>query len=125
MISLEAYKLIHVLGILFVFSAVAGAAVHATAGGDRAANPLYRMLAIVHGVAIVFILVSGFGMLARLGVAHNALTLGWIWVKLAVWAGLGAVLTLPYRKSSWATAIFFTAPFLGLLAATMGIFKPF
>lgn len=125
MISLEVYKLIHVLAILFVFSAIAGVAVHTITGGRREDNPFFRVLAIVHGLAIVFILVSGFGMLARIGVAHNALTLGWIWVKLGVWAVLGALLTLPYRRSAWARPIFFVTPLLGVLAASMAILKPF
>lgn len=122
---LEAYKIIHIGAVLLIFSAIGGIALHAATGGTRQSNQAFRMIAMTHGIAVLLVVVTGFGMLARLGIARDAMSAGWVWVKLIVWIMLGGVLMIPYRRPHLARPIFFIAPLLGLVAAAMAIYKPF
>lgn len=122
MISLELYKLLHLLGMMMVFVALGGVALHAATGASRQANPNRRTLAVLHGVGLVLMLVAGFGMLARLG---GSMSGGWLWTKVAIWLVLGGSTVLPYKSRGLAGAMLGLLPFLGLLAAYMAIYKPF
>lgn len=125
MIPYATYKLIHIIGILLVFVALGGVALHAANGGTKVSNRARRLVAITHGIGLFVILVGGFGLLARIGVMHGAGFPGWIWVKLGVWVLLGAMIALPYRKPAFARPIWFALPVLGAVAAYMAIYKPF
>ena len=125
MISVALYKVIHLFAMALLFVAVGGVALHAANGGTREGSTTRRLVGTVHGIAIVLLLVSGFGMLARLGVAGGGMTSGWVWVKLLVLVALGAMLTLPYRRPAQARMFLLLIPVLGLLAAIMAIYKPF
>lgn len=125
MISHRVYELIHIVGILFLFSALGALALHAAGGGTKESNRTYRVAMIAHGVALFLILLGGFGMLARIGMSHGALSAGWVWVKLIIWGALGAAIVLPYRRPEWARTLFFLAPLLGVVAAAMALYKPF
>lgn len=124
MISLNVYKLVHVLGILLVFAAVGGLSLHALNGGTKVTNAGRRLVGISYGAGLFLILLGGFGMLARLGIAQLVLP-AWIWAKLGVWVAIGGLLAVPYRKPELARAVWLGAVALGLLAAWLGLYKPF
>ena len=63
------YKLMHFLGIFTLLVVVAITCAHVLRGGTKADNPHRRAFGIAHGIAMVLVLVGGFGMLARLGVS--------------------------------------------------------
>ncbi|MFO8173143.1 MAG: hypothetical protein ACQET1_08650 [Gemmatimonadota bacterium] len=119
------YKLIHLFGLFALFVALAGMAAHAAAGHDKKENTGYRSLLILHGAGALIALIGGFGLLARVGMAHGALFPGWVWAKLALWVVLGGLIALPYRNRGLAGAMLFVLPFLGLLGAYLADFKPF
>ncbi len=125
MISHSTYLVIHVLGILLVFVALGGVALHALNGGTKQDNGARKWVAVMHGLGMVFILLGGFGMLARLGIVQGGAFPGWVWAKLVILIVLGAVVMLPYRKPELALPIFLALPFLGALAGFLAIFKPF
>ncbi|MDT8436901.1 MAG: hypothetical protein RRA92_09110 [Gemmatimonadota bacterium] len=124
MISLNVYKLIHILGILLTFASLGGLVVHALSGGTKATNAARRLVTVSYGAGLLLILLGGFGMLARLGLAHTGLP-GWIWAKLAIWAAVGGLLALPYRRPAAGRLIWSGAILLGLTAAWLGLNKPF
>ncbi|HUF28485.1 MAG TPA: hypothetical protein VMM18_16020 [Gemmatimonadaceae bacterium] len=125
MLSYQFYNLVHIVGIVLVMSALGGAAVHAIAGGPGGSRPVRRLLAILHGIGAFLLLLGGFGMLARLGLAHGAGFPGWIWGKLLIWAVIAVALFLPYRRPGLARPLLLALPALGGLAAYMAIYKPF
>jgi SAM-dependent methyltransferase len=96
MLTYGAYKILHILGMLLIFAAAGGVAVHAASGGDKAGNPARRAVAIAHGVGLVLMLVAGFGMLARIG---DSVASGWVLGKVAIWLVMGAATVLPYKVS--------------------------
>jgi hypothetical protein len=127
MISHSVYKVIHLIGLILLMSALGGAAVRAmvaTAGGPGASPATRRLLAILHGVGAFLILLGGFGMLARLGAMHGAFP-GWVWVKIVVWGLLAVALMVPRRRPGLALPLLLALPVLGGLAAYMAIYKPF
>jgi hypothetical protein len=123
MFSHQLYNLVHIVGIVLVVSALAGAAVLAHTRGDHETRPTRRFLAILHGLGAFLVLLGGFGMLARLGIVQGGLP-GWIWVKLGIWVIVAAALMLPYRRPAMARALVLALPVLVGLAAYMALYKP-
>jgi hypothetical protein len=119
------YKLIHLFGLFTLFVALAAMAAHAATGRTKGENPTYRGLLIFHGIGALVALTGGFGLLARTGVEHGQLFPGWVWGKLALWLLVGGLIALPYRNRGLARVLVFILPFLGLLGAYLGDFKPF
>lgn len=122
MIPYGIYKIAHIFGILLLFVALGGVSLHALTGGTREGNPARRLVAICHGTALVLVLVSGFGLLARIGMTGGVP--GWAWAKIAIWAVLGGILVLPYRRPMLARPLLILLPALGALAAYLALYKP-
>lgn len=75
MISYEVYKIIHILCILLTVAALAV--------GYYSAQP--KHIKIISGVTSLLILVSGMGLLARIGVSHGQGFPTWVMVKMMLW----------------------------------------
>jgi hypothetical protein len=118
------YKLIHLLGIFMVLTALAVNSFHVLRGGGRADLPGRRGVSAAHGIGMLLVLIGGFGMMARLGIVHG-MPPGWVLAKLVVWLLLGAALTVPYRARGSARAVLLAVPLLGVLAAYFALYKPF
>jgi hypothetical protein len=124
MFSHPFYNVVHIVGIVLAMSALGATAIHALNGGTRQTNRARALVAALHGVGVLLILVGGFGMLARLGFRHGANFPGWLWVKLAVWVAVAALVVVPYRRPALAKPVYVALPILGGLAAYMAIYKP-
>ena len=59
MLPPEVYKILHILGVAWLFFALGGATLHALNGGDKASNKSRKLVAASHGIALVIILVAG------------------------------------------------------------------
>jgi hypothetical protein len=124
MISYEVYKVLHLLGVVCVFAALGGVAVHAANGGQRQGNTLRRVVSALHGLGLLVILIAGFGLLARLELVAGGLPM-WVYGKLALWLVAGALLVIPYRRPAAARGtLMFGLPLLGAIAAWLAIYKP-
>lgn len=125
MIELSAYKWIHLVGVFFILISF-GALIFRSASG--AELPLFskRKLSIYHGIGMLFSLVGGFGMLARLGVTHGEWPT-WVSLKFVIWLILGlliaAVNRIPSRAATWWWLILLlamSAAYLGLHHNSIG-----
>lgn len=116
------YKVIHIISILCLFTGLVGLWGLAAAGGTVPRK--WRMsMSILHGIGLLGLLVSGFGMLAKLGfMAHLP---HWVYGKLAIWLVLGGTLALARRRASLGTLLLVGWIALGGLAAYLAIYKPF
>lgn len=130
MIPYGVYRLVHFLGIFLLLTALGGAVMRAIlaggtaaaqAGADTAVRRTRRLIAISHGVALLLILLGGFGMLARLDIGFPL----WIAAKLGLWLLLGVALTVTHRMAGSARALWFAIPGIALLAAWLAYVKPF
>jgi uncharacterized membrane protein len=119
------YKLIHLLGIFALLTALAGMAAHAATGQTKEENESYRALLILHGFGALVALTGGFGLLARLDLEAAGFLPGWIWAKLALWLILGGLVAFPYRKQALAQTLLLILPLLALFGAILANYKPF
>lgn len=124
MIPYTAYKVVHLFGMFMLFSILGGVALHAMNGGTKQDNVGRKLVAALHGIALLVILIGGFGMLARLGITHGGLP-AWVIAKLAIWFALPFVGMLPYRRPATAKWVLVMLPVIGGLAAWIAIYKPF
>lgn len=123
MLNYEIYKLFHLFGIIMLFVSVGGVMLYALNGGTKTDNTWRKTAAITHGFGLVFILVAGFGLLARVGISWP--WPGWVFVKLIIWLVLGGVTGLIYKLGRAGTGLWYVVILLGVIAAYMAIFKPF
>ncbi|MCP3963585.1 MAG: hypothetical protein GY719_37595 [bacterium] len=114
------YEVLHIFGILLAFISLGGVTLRAMSG-QRENGPGDRLAVITHGVALLVILVSGFGLIAKLGYGFP----GWIWAKIVIWLLIGGLITLIRRMPQHATVFWFTIPLLGGFAAYLALYKPF
>lgn len=124
MFSREFYEILHIIGIALMFVAIGGVAVHAANGGSKADSATRKLVAIGHGVGAFLVLVGGFGMLARIGMQQGSNFPTWLWIKIAIWAVLSAVVLMPYRKPALARPFFVLLPLLAGVAVYMALYKP-
>jgi hypothetical protein len=125
MLPYSFYKVLHITGIALALSSLGGLAVHALNGGTKAGNEARRLLIAMHGSGVLFVLVGGFGMLARLQFKHGAMFPGWLLTKLAVWTLIAALVAVPYRWPSRARLVLMALPVLAMTAAAMAVYKPY
>ncbi len=90
----EFYKFLHFVG-LFTLITMIGAVIYQTWSHGDATIKARRWLMIFHGIAVTIILVSGFGLMAKLGMMSGWPP--WIWVKLATWTFVIVVPSLVMR----------------------------
>lgn len=118
------YKVLHVLGIALTLVALGGMTVHALNGGLKGENVARRLLIGMHGTGVLFILVGGFGLLARIGFAHGSGFPFWLWVKIGLWTLFAVIAAIPYRKPESGRALLLALPVLAMAAAAMAVYKP-
>jgi hypothetical protein len=123
MLGYEIYKVSHLFGMIMLFVAVGGVMLYALNGGTKADNRLRKTAAITHGIGLIFVLVAGFGLLARVGISWP--WPGWVFVKLIIWLVLGGVTGLIYKLGTAGKGLWYVVILLGAIAASMAIFKPF
>lgn len=107
------YKVLHLAGVMTVFLGL---------GMGMLPEPVYRKKGMLfHGIGLLLILVSGFGMIAKLEYGFP----GWMLVKLVLWLIIGVLPILAKRNVLPLAAAWTTALVLGIAAAYLGIFKSF
>jgi len=122
MISYEIYKFIHLTGLaITVFSL--GALALQMLNQKTAEFKNKKAIAIGHGLGLFMLLLGGFGMLARLGLARDMPT--WVWIKIVIWLLVGAILVPMKRKPQWGSWLWIAVLALVSAAAWVAIFKPF
>ena len=120
MISYSAYKVAHITCFVYLMVSVFSICIlqmNAMYEGQRRKNLLK-----LHGFASAFVLVSGFGLLARLGMTHGLPT--WIYFKLAAWVFFSmspALIKKTISPKPVLGSVLFLFPFMAFLA----IYKPF
>lgn len=123
MTSFEIYRIIHFVGLVATFAAIAGVLVHLLNGGSKDDNKARKLMAISHGVGLLLALLGGFGMLAKMGI-HWPLP-GWVFGKFLIWLALGAFLPMSYKMSARASQLWWVLLALALLGAWLATAKPF
>jgi hypothetical protein len=119
MLSLSFYKVLHLFGIMLMFSAL-GAVIAATVGGEEAPR-LKKLSGMAQGIALVIILVGGFGLLARQGFTGSWPL--WVWLKLTIWVILGGATILVRKAGARAGWLLVLLPVLGAVSAWLALYR--
>ena len=112
MFSPQTYHILHLLGLIFVFIGFGG--LLSSEGAKKAMK--------WHGIGLVISLVSGFGMLAKLGLMSAMPK--WVWIKIALWLVLGFLPVLAKRRVLAAPVVVLIAALIGVGLACLGYLKP-
>lgn len=104
------YKIIHLSGVIILFGAL-GAGVYTASSKNN------KLAGILHGISLVLILVSGFGLVVR--VLANEFT-WWVIAKLIIWLLLGGSYALAKKRLLPENTAFAFILGLGVLAAILG-----
>ena len=116
------YRTLHLIGIFTVILSLGGMCLHVISGGTR--NYAGRKFAAIsHGIGLLVVLVSGFGLLAKLGYLQ-ALP-GWAVAKLVTWLILGGMPALIYRQPRLSRLFWILILAFSGLNAYLAIYKPF
>lgn len=110
--TLQTYHFIHLIGLIFVFIGFGG-----LLSQDGA-----RKAMMWHGIGLVISLVSGFGMLAKMGIMGSMPV--WVWIKIALWLVLGFLPVLAKRRVLSAKGVVLIAAIVGATLGYLGYFKP-
>ena len=114
--DMDTYKLIHLLGLALALATSGGLTLSAQVEG----NPKRGLLTGLHGVAMVLLLVAGFGMVARGGFGMP----GWVLGKVVIWLLLGAYPVLVRKVSGVAAVGWYVLALLTTAAAYLAIHHP-
>jgi hypothetical protein len=120
--SLVAYRVIHILSMMLMFTALGGLLFASRAGAQTGESR--KLAGMTHGIALILILVSGFGALAKLGLSNPAIWPTWLWLKVLIWLVFGGIIVLIRRAPRFATILWWALPLLGGLAAYLALYKP-
>ena len=120
--SSEVYTWIHLIGIILVFSGIMGLLMVRMSEG-KLEGQVKKLIYISHGTGLLLILVSGFGLLARLGLVHDIPK--WVFGKLLIWLVLGGITVYVKRKGYLGWPIFVSLIAIFAIAAYLALFKPF
>jgi hypothetical protein len=116
------YKNVHLLGIFMILVASGGLILHQINGGGQQQSGR-KLAAITHGVGMLLVLFSGFGMLARSGIFWP--WPGWVTGKVIIWIVFGALIAVIGRTSALARPLWWITIVLGGVAAYLALNKPF
>ena len=120
----DLFRFLHLLGIFLLFAALGGVIVRrlvaADAGTDAPKDRASRLAGMTHGLALLLLLVTGFGML---GVLHLGFPV-WAWCKLAIWLIFGGIVVAVRKSAAAARWLWWLLPLLGLAAAWLALTKP-
>jgi hypothetical protein len=119
--SYEFYKVLHLTGIILLFTGLV-TLLTLKVSGQALEGKTKKFAYMTHGLGLLLIFVSGFGLMARLGMIQGFPK--WIYIKLAIWLFFGGILAFIKRnKINWNFYIILICVFM--LAAYVAITKPF
>ena len=120
--SYEAYKIIHLVSIILLFSGLVGILAIRMSGGVLEGK-VKSLVFASHGVGLLVLLISGFGLLARLNLTHAIP--GWVFGKMGIWLILGGSVALVKRKGHIGWPLFISLIGIFTVAAYLAVMKPF
>ena len=116
--SYEFYKILHFAGLILTLTSLTGYIFYFM---QNKTNDKKKFFSVLHGVGLLIILVSGFGLAARLGYMHGLPN--WIYIKLGIWLALGGAATVIKRQVLSPMVTYALVVTLGILAAITAVTK--
>jgi hypothetical protein len=116
MFSYEFYKILHLAGIILVFTSVGGFLTLSST------QPKYnKLVSMLHGIGLLVMLVSGFGIIAKLQIGFP----NWVLVKIVLWLVIASLLVVAKKRIFPPAGAVSMAILIGIIMALLGVAKPF
>lgn len=109
---LAVYHILHIVGLILVF--IGFGALLSSEGAKSSMK--------WHGTGLLISLVSGFGMLAKMGIM-GAMPV-WVYIKLGLWLVLGGLPILAKRRVVKPVVVVVVAAMIGACMGYLGYMKP-
>ena len=123
MLRYEIYTIIHIIGAFAVFLGIGGAIVRGAYekrdGQDH--KPFKKLSGITHGIGLMALLISGFGLISVLGSGFQI----WMGLKMLIWLALGLIVAPIRRMPKFGNLFWTVVLLLGALAVFLAKHKPF
>jgi hypothetical protein len=120
--SYEFYKITHLLGIFLLTSGLMGVYFTVCTGAPLQGKVKTTSFAL-HGLGLLIMLVSGFGLLAKMGLARDMPT--WVYYKLGLWAFFALAISVLKRKGHLGMPLYLLLLAGYFCSAYIGVMKPF
>lgn len=118
----EFYKTLHLFSLILTFGALFSLlAINFFAEDSKKA--ITKKLSMAHGIGLLLVVISGFGLTARLG--YFSELPGWIYVKLVLWLTVGGIIAVINRKKIGYFTLFFILVLLPVIGSLLAVNKPF
>jgi len=117
--SIQFYKVLHVLGALVLFMSLGAAFLRSALAKDS--DAFKKEISMGHGIGLAILLIAGFGALAKLGAGFPV----WVMVKMILWLVFGGILVVIKRNPALAKTLWYVQIVLGALAVYLAVYKPF
>lgn len=114
----EFYKILHFIGLLLTFTSLAGYIFYRM---QTPSDEKRKLFAILHGIGLAILLISGFGLAARLGYVQQLPN--WIYTKLVAWLLAGAAFTIIKRQAFKPMGQYAYIIAIGILAVVAAVTK--
>lgn len=88
----EFYKVLHIFGLIITLSGLVGLMASFMSQTGEMTKKLRILWMAMHGTGLLIILVSGFGLAARLN--YIAQLPDWVKIKIGVWVAVGLIVIL-------------------------------
>jgi len=112
----DLYKTLHILGVMLLFAGAGGLVLQQLQERPHAAAR--KLAGLTHGIALVLILIAGFGAAAKVGLS---LTAPWLVAKMVIWLLFGLLPLVLRKLPRQAKLLWWILPLLGGLAAYLAI----
>lgn len=113
------YKFLHILSILMVMLSFGVLIARARLAPEN--TSLRKFGSIISGIGLLLLLVSGFGLLAKV---HTNTFHPFVIAKIVIWVAFGGLTAVLSRKPQLSMPLFWVTLILGVAAAYLGIYKP-
>ncbi|MDP6112642.1 MAG: hypothetical protein QGF00_22505 [Planctomycetota bacterium] len=117
----EVYRFLHLAGVLVVFLCTGGLVIPTMMGPSENDRGGRRLATVCLGIAMFIVLVTGFGLIARLQYGFQ----GWVIAKMIIWFLIGWLLIFIRRRPRLGKQVWFVMIALAAVAAYIAGFKPF
>jgi hypothetical protein len=119
--SYQFYKVLHILGLVLAAGAIGAVILQMQLSAEKV-FPKKKFVMIAHGIGMLFLLVAGFGLMARTGIATGGWP-PWIHAKLLAWFLVGASPTLAMKAPKARVWVWWFVPLILLGAIYSVVYK--